>query len=230
MMPAACAPLNDHELATRLSYFLWRSLPDDELREVADNGRLNNDDELRRQVERMLADPRTARMTNDFCEQWLQLRLLETASPNGRRYEAFNDDLRRAMREETLTFFNHIVVEDRPLIELLSADYTFVNQQLAGLYGIEGVEGDDFRRVQIDTLQRGGLLGHASILTITSNPTRTSPVKRGKWILENLLNALRHPLRPTCHRSRRSRPTVIRRSANGWRFTAATRRVRLVIN
>ncbi len=181
--------LNDHELATRLSYFLWRSLPDDELRGVADAGRLTDDAELRSQVERMLADPRSQRMTTDFVDQWLQLRLLDTVSPNGRRYEAFNDDLRRAMREETRTFFQHIVTENRPVIELLSADYTFVNQQLAELYGIEGVEGDEFRRVQVDTDERGGLLGHASILTITSNPTRTSPVKRGKWVLENLLDA-----------------------------------------
>jgi hypothetical protein len=181
--------LNDHELATRLSYFLWRSLPDDELRAVADAGRLTEDDELHRQAERMLADPRSQRMTTDFVDQWLQLRLLDSVSPNGRRYEAFNDDLRRAMREETRTFFQHIVDEDRPVTELLSADYTFVNQQLSELYGIEGVEGDDFRQVQVDTAERGGLLGHASILTITSNPTRTSPVKRGKWVLENLLDA-----------------------------------------
>lgn len=186
---AGIRELNSHELATRLSYFLWRSLPDDELRAVADAGRLTDDAELRRQVERMLDDPKSARMTADFCEQWLQLRLLDVVSPNGRRYERFNDNLRQAMREETLRFFNHIVAEDRPLTELLSADYTFVNQQLAELYGMTGVEGEEFRLVQVDTTQRGGLLGHASILTITSNPTRTSPVKRGKWVLDNLLDA-----------------------------------------
>lgn len=181
--------LSDHELATRLSYFLWRSLPDDELRAVADAGRLTDDDELRRQAERMLADSRSQRMTTDFVDQWLQLRLLETVSPSSQRYEAFNDNLRRAMREETRMFFQHIFDEDRPVSELLSADYTFVNEQLADLYEIDGVDGDEFRHVQVDTAERGGLLGHASILTITSNPTRTSPVKRGKWILENLLDA-----------------------------------------
>ena len=181
--------LSDLELASRLSFFLWRSIPDDELLEVAATGRLNDPDVLDRQVRRMLADPKAVRFMNDFVGQWLQVRNINEQSPDGGLFAQFNDTLRKAMVSETELFFQSQVRDDRPIPELLRADYTYLNAQLAGHYGIDGVYGSRFRRVDLDDDRRHGLLGHASILTITSYANRTSVVLRGKWMLENILGA-----------------------------------------
>ncbi len=181
--------LDSYELASRLSYFLWSSTPDPELLESARTGQLTQTAELERQTRRLLADPRSRSIVDNFASQWLQLRNLANISPNPRRFPKFTKELRADMRRETEMLFETIVREDRSIIEFLSADYTYVNQRLAEHYGIEGISGEEFRRVSVNLDQRGGLLGQASILTVTSNPTRTSPVKRGKWILENLLAA-----------------------------------------
>jgi hypothetical protein len=184
--------LNEYELASRLSYFLWSSMPDDELFELAARGKLHEN--LDRQVRRMLGDPRSKALVENFAGQWLQLRNLDRAAPDKSQFPAFDDDLRRAMRTESEMFFETIVREDRSVLELLDADFTFVNARLARHYGLDGVEGDRFRRVSLpagggqDALHaRGGVLTQAAILTVTSNPARTSPVKRGKWVLDNIL-------------------------------------------
>jgi len=187
--PQAVRTINEYELATRLSYFLWSSMPDDELMRLAHDGALRKEGNLAAQVRRMLKDPKSSAMVENFAGQWLQLRNLKTINPDRMRFSAFDDALRAAMETETRMFFEAIVREDRKIFDLLDTDFTFVNDRLARHYGIDGVQGAEFRRVALTTPQRGGLLGQASILTVTSNPTRTSPVKRGKWILENLLNA-----------------------------------------
>jgi hypothetical protein len=185
--------LTDNELATRLSYFLWSSTPDDELLRLAHDGALRKEGNLAAQVRRMLKDQKSSALVENFAGQWLQLRNLKTINPDKKQYPAFDDALRAAMETETRLFFEAIVREDRRIFDLLDADFTFVNERLARHYGISGVQGDEFRRVTLTTPERGGLLGQASVLTVTSNPTRTSPVKRGKWILENLLNAAPPP-------------------------------------
>ncbi|HUE71820.1 MAG TPA: DUF1592 domain-containing protein [Pirellulaceae bacterium] len=179
--------LSDFEVASRLSYFLWSSMPDDELFELAAQGKLKQDGNLEKQVRRMLASPKSKALAENFAGQWLQLRSLEIRTPDGELFPAWNDDLRRAMRTETELFFDAVVREDRSILDLLAADFTFVNEPLAKHYGLSGVSGSDFRRVSTAGTPRGGLLAQASFLTITSNPNRTSPVKRGKWILENIL-------------------------------------------
>ena len=179
--------LNDFEVASRLSYFLWSSMPDDELLELAAEGKLKQDGNLEKQVRRMLASPKSRALAENFAGQWLELRSLDIRTPDGELFPQWNDELRRAMRSETELFFDAIVREDRSVLDLLSADFTFVNEPLAKLYGIDGVGGSEFRRVSTTGTPRGGLLTQGSFLTITSNPNRTSPVKRGKWILENIL-------------------------------------------
>ncbi len=179
--------LSDFELATRLSYFLWSSKPDDALFQVASTRALNNPDELRRQVRRMLKDPRSEALVANFAGQWLQLRKLETVSVDGQRFSEFSSELRKSMQRETELLFESVLTEDRSIFELLTADFTHVNESLAKLYGIADIQGSEFQRVSLVNTPRRGILGHASILTVTSNPTRTSPVKRGKWILDNLL-------------------------------------------
>ena len=180
--------LSDIELASRLSFFLWSSLPDDELLVVAERGELADPAVLDAQVARMLADPRAHSLATNFAGQWLYLRNLDTARPNLRRYPDFDDNLRRAMRRETELLFASIVGEDRDVLDLLRADYTFLNERLARHYDVPNVYGDHFRRVGLGAdSRRAGLLGHGSILTVTSYATRTSPVLRGKWVLENLL-------------------------------------------
>ncbi len=186
--------LNEYELASRLSYFLWSSMPDDELFDLAARGKLREN--LDGQVRRMLGDPKSKALVENFAGQWLQLRNLDLAAPDKSQFPAFDDDLRRAMRTESEMFFETIVREDRSVLELLDADFTFVNARLARHYGLEGVEGDQFRRVSLPAgggheaaKARGGVLTQAAVLTVTSNPTRTSPVKRGKWVLENILGA-----------------------------------------
>ncbi|MGA2034147.1 MAG: DUF1592 domain-containing protein [Thermoguttaceae bacterium] len=186
--------LNEYELASRLSYFLWSSMPDDELFDLAARGKLREN--LDRQVRRMLIDAKCKALVENFAGQWLQLRNLDLAAPDKRQFPAFDDELRRAMRTESEMFFESIVHEDRSALDLLDADFTFVNARLARHYGLEGVEGDQFRRVSLPAgggheaaQARGGVLAQAAMLTVTSNPTRTSPVKRGKWVLENILGA-----------------------------------------
>lgn len=178
--------LDDFELASRLSYFLWSSMPDDELFEAAKAGKLSTTEGLEEQVDRMLADPKADALVKNFAGQWLQLRDLENLSPDPKSFPDFNDRIRRAMRRETEELFSHLLTENRSVLELLNADYSFLNEDLAGFYGVEGVQGNDFRKVALGG-SRSGILMHASVLLITSNPTRTSPVKRGKWVLDNLL-------------------------------------------
>jgi len=178
--------LDDFELATRLSYFLWSSMPDDELMTYARLGKLRSDDNLERQVRRMLADPKSQALVRNFGNQWLQLRNLANFAPDREKFPDFDEPLRTAMREETERFFAAIMREDRSVLEFIDADYTFVNERLAKHYGIADVKGEEFRKVSLDPAQRGGVLTQASVLAVTSNPTRTSPVKRGKWVLENL--------------------------------------------
>ena len=180
--------LSDVELASRLSFFLWSSIPDDTLIDLAEGERLRDPGVLEAQVRRMLADPRADTLTTSFADQWLYLRNLETAAPNLRQFPDFDDNLRAAFRQETHLLFGSVVEEDRNVLDLLRADYTFLNERLARHYGIPGVYGTNMRRVELppDSVRRG-LLGHGSILTVTSYTTRTSPVLRGKWILENLL-------------------------------------------
>ena len=183
-------PVSDLELASRLSFFLWSSVPDDELLDAAVRGELSNPDELERQTRRMLADPRSYNLASNFAGQWLQLRNLVSVSPNPRLFTDFDDNLRRAMREETERFFDSVLREDRGVAELLDADYTFLNERLAKHYGVPNVYGTRFRRVQLDPdSRRGGLLRHGSILSVTSYATRTSPVIRGVWVLSNVFGA-----------------------------------------
>ncbi len=188
-LPGRIRDLNDFEIASRLSYFLWSSLPDDDLFRAAVRGELRTTKQVVRQARRMLLDPKAAALAKNFAGQWLGLRGLDEVNPDKNLFPDFDDDLLKAVRRETEMLFEYLVREDRSILEFLNAEYTFVNERLARHYGIPNVTGDEFRKVAVDTNQRGGLLGHASILTVTSNPTRTSPVKRGKWILETLFNA-----------------------------------------
>jgi hypothetical protein len=178
-------PLNDFELASRLSYFLWSSMPDDALLAAARRGSLHG--ELRAQVTRMLEDRRSDAMVENFAGQWLQLRRLAGVSPDRALFATFDDTLRSAMRQETERFFGHILRSNQSVLDLIDADYTFVNDTLAKHYGIGGVTGPEFRRVALSDHRRGGVLTQASVLTLTSNPNRTSPVKRGQWILQQIL-------------------------------------------
>ncbi|HEY8551661.1 MAG TPA: DUF1592 domain-containing protein [Vicinamibacterales bacterium] len=182
-------PLTEHELATRLSYFLWASMPDEELIAAADRRTLRTPEGLAAQVKRMLADPRAKTLAEHFAGQWLQVRALESATPDRERFPDFDHYLRLSMRRETELFVDSIFRGDRSILDLLDARYTFLNERLARHYGIEGVEGPEFRRVTLKDPVRGGILTHASVLTVSSYATRTSPVLRGKWILDNILNA-----------------------------------------
>ena len=180
--------INDLELASRLSFFLWSSIPDTELLNLAAQESLSNPSVLEQQVLRMLADPKASSLASNFADQWLYLRNLDAADPNLRLFPDFDDNLRKAMRKETEMLFERIIKDDRNVMELLSADYTFLNERLAQHYSIPNVYGDQFRKVDLDQASpRIGLLGHGSVLTVTSYATRTSPVQRGKWILENIL-------------------------------------------
>ena len=182
--------ISDLELASRLSFFLWSSLPDDELLDTAIRGELGRPGELERQARRLLADPRSTNLASNFAGQWLLLRNLAAVSPSPRQYPDFDDNLRQAFRQETELFFDSVLREDRSVLDLLAADYTFLNERLAKHYGIPGVHGSRFRRVALDEdSKRGGLLRQGSILAVTSYATRTSPVIRGKWVLDNILGA-----------------------------------------
>ncbi len=180
-------PVSDHELATRLSYFLWSSLPDDELREKADKGELRKPGVLEAQARRMLKDAKAVALADNFAAQWLNLRSLPSFSPDPKRFPTVSSALKDAMMRETNEFFQFVMKEDRSVLDFLQADYTFVNESLAAHYGLKDVKGGEFRKVSLAGTQRGGVLTHASVLSVTSNPTRTSPVKRGKWVLDNIL-------------------------------------------
>lgn len=181
-------PLTDFELATRLSYLMWSSMPDDALLKSAWEGNLSDPKTLRAHIARMIKDRRSNAFIENFAGQWLQLRSLDIVKPDQTAFPAATPELREFMKRETLTFFAGIMRENRPITDLLDADFTYLNEPLAKYYGIRGISGNQFRPVSLKGTNRGGLLTHASILMVTSNPTRTSPVKRGKWILENLLN------------------------------------------
>jgi hypothetical protein len=185
--PQAVFPVDDFALASRLSYFLWSSMPDEELFALAGKKALRKN--LEPQVKRMLADPKARALVENFAGQWLQIRNLKTSTPDWFQYPEFDDELRNAMETETEMFFESIMRQDRSLLDFLNADYTFVNERLAKHYGLTEVKGSEFRRVSLKSTPRRGLLTQASVLTLTSNPTRTSPVKRGKWVLENILGA-----------------------------------------
>jgi mono/diheme cytochrome c family protein len=193
--PANAAPgsvhrVSDLELASRLSFFLWSSIPDDELLNAAIAGRLRNTATLDQQVKRMLADPRSESMVTNFAAQWLYLRDIEAKVPDELLFPHFDETLRTAFRRETELFLNSILREDRSVLELLTANYTFVNERLAQHYGIPNIQGSYFRKVTFpEGSPRGGLLGQGSVLAITSYANRTSPVLRGKWVLENILSS-----------------------------------------
>ena len=176
----AGTPLNPFELASRLSYFLWSSMPDDELFKLALNGELSDDAVLEKQVKRMLRDPKAEAFVENFAGQWLQLRLLKTVNPDRGQFKTFDEPLREAMRQESEHFFAWIMREDRSVLDFLDSDYTFLNERLAKHYGVPNVKGPKFRRVKLKGRERGGLITQASVLTVTSNASRTSPVKRGR--------------------------------------------------
>ena len=197
-------PIDEFQLASRLSYFLWSSMPDDELFELAAQNQLTAN--LEAEVKRMLADPKATELARDFGTQWLQIQRLTTVAPDQERFPNFGRRLRAAMLKETELFLESVFCEDRSVLDLLDADYTFLNQELARHYGIadtngnwmyqektvpggEAIKGRSFRRVALQGTSRGGILTHASVLTVTSNPTRTSPVKRGRWVLEQILGS-----------------------------------------
>jgi hypothetical protein len=182
------------ELASRISYFLWSSMPDEELLSVAESGRLSEAPVLAAQVDRMLADPRASEFAANFAGQWLETRNLDGVKPDPDLFKEWTPQLRDAMKTETTMFFEHVLRENRPITEFLNASYTFLNQPLAAHYGIPGVSGPEFRRVELTTDRRGGVLSHAGVLTVSSYPTRTSAVIRGKYVLQNILGI--HPAPP----------------------------------
>lgn len=179
--------ISDIELASRLSYFLWSSMPDEELLSLAETGKLHTPAVLDAQVKRLLADDRSAALAANFAGQWLEIRNLDSVKPDPGKFPEWGPELKEAMEMETRLFFESMLKENKPLTEFLDARYTFLNERLAKHYGIEGVTGPDFRRVELTTDQRGGILSHGSVLTVSSYPTRTSPVIRGKYVLQNIL-------------------------------------------
>ncbi len=181
--------LTDLELASRLALFLWSSIPDEQLLDLAEQGRLSDPAVLRQQVQRMLADTRAGALVTNFAGQWLHLRNMRSVAPDPEAFPEFDENLREALISETGLFIEHQLREDRPVTELLTANYTFLNERLARHYGVPGVWGPQFRRVELGDEARRGLFGHGSILTVTSYANRTSPTLRGKWVLENLLAA-----------------------------------------
>jgi mono/diheme cytochrome c family protein len=187
--PTAIHAIGEYELASRLSYFLWSSMPDDELLKAAQEKRLRKPGVLDAQLKRMLADPKAKALSDNFAGQWLELRNMDSIKPDPDKFPAFDEELRESMRTETEMFFDSVLRENRSLLDFIDGKYTFLNERLARHYGIADVKGDQFRRVDLKTDQRSGVLTQGSILTITSYPTRTSVVLRGKWLMENVLNA-----------------------------------------
>jgi len=191
-VPAGVGPgeiynISETDLASRLSYFMWGAPPDEELIDLAERGRLSNSKEFERQVRRMLTDPRAEALATRFASQWLRLQDLEDIHPDALTYPYYDETLAEAMNRETELFFSHLVEEDLPILELLTADYTFVNERLARHYGVSGIIGPEFRKMSYPDETRRGILGHGSVLTMTSHADRTSPVLRGKWVLEVLM-------------------------------------------
>ena len=193
LAPGVAHPLNAFEVASRLSFFLWSSITDESLLVRAERATLQQQSALDGQVARMLADPRSRALVANFAGQWLQLRNVRGVQPNSNLFPDFDDNLRRSMRRETELLFESVIREDRSVLDLLRADYTYLDERLARHYGIPNVYGSQFRRVPVTQDQRRGLLGHASILAVTSHAERTSPVLRGKWVLENLLGLVVPP-------------------------------------
>jgi hypothetical protein len=187
MAPGTLHPVSDIELASRLSFFLWSSMPDEELLRAAERGTLSRPAVLEQQVRRMLADQRSAALVSNFAGQWLHLRNVRSILPNSDEFPDFDDNLRQGFRRETELLVESVLREDRSVLDLLRADFTYVNERLARHYGIPNVYGSRFRRIPVTDDARRGLLGHGSILAVTSHAERTSPVLRGKWVLENLL-------------------------------------------
>jgi hypothetical protein len=222
--PANIAPntayrLTDVELASRLSFFLWSSIPDDELLDLAIAGKLKEPAVLEKQVRRMLADTRSEALVNSFADQWLYLRNLASITPDPRVFPDFDDNLRQSLRRETELFFDSVMREDRSVMDLLKANYTFVNERLAKHYGIPNVYGSQFRRISFAADDvRGGLLSQGSILTVTSYPDRTSPVIRGKWILTNILGTPPPPPPPNV-------PPLKDNAANGGKILSMRERM-----
>jgi hypothetical protein len=179
----------EYELASRLSYFLWSTLPDEPLTRAAENGTLRRDDVLEAQVRRMIADPKSRAFVDNFAAQWLQIRQLESQQPDRERFPDFDDHLRASMKKETELFFQYVLQQDRSILDFIDGSYSFLNERLARHYGIKGIEGIAFRKVDLSGTGRTGILTHPGVLTVTSYGNRTSPVLRGKWILENILNA-----------------------------------------
>ena len=223
--PRAAYRISDLELASRLSFFLWSSVPDDELLTLAARGRLREPRVLEQQVRRMLADSRSSALVTNFAGQWLYLRNLRNVVPSKDAFPDFDDNLRQALQRETELLIENVMKQDRSVLELLTADYTFVNERLARHYGIPNVYGTQFRRVPITSDARRGLLGHGSILTVTSQPNRTSPVLRGKWILDNLLGtpppAPPLAVPPLKENSERDRPLTMREQMEEHRANPA---------
>jgi hypothetical protein len=187
--PGAVYKISDVELASRLSFFLWSSIPDDQLLAVAESGRLSDPSVLQAQVKRMLADPRSQALVKNFAGQWLFLRNIARISPDYTTFPYFDENLRQALAKETELLIESQLREDHGVVDLLSTDYTFLNERLAEHYGIKGIYGNEFRRVKLEDPNRYGLLGQASILAVTSYPNRTAPTIRGKWVLEQLLGS-----------------------------------------
>jgi hypothetical protein len=204
--------VSDSELASRLAFFLWSSLPDDTLLDLAAQGRLAKGAGLESQVHRMLTDPKAHALLDNFAGQWLQLRNLQGIVPEPEKFPDFDDNLRRAFRREAEMFFESIVKEDRPVLDLMIADYTFVNERLASHYGIPGVFGSYFRRVHLDDEARRGLLGKGAILMVTSHSNSSSPVLRGKWVLENILGSAVPPPLPNVPALKETEPGAVPRT------------------
>ena len=195
--------ISPHELATRLSYFLWSSMPDAELRRAADAGTLRDPKILAFQVRRMLRDPKAQALAENFGGQWLQFRALESLTRDRDKFPEFEDYLRLSMRRETELFFETIVREDRSVLDFINGRYSFLNERLARHYGVPNVTGPEFRQVDLTATPRGGVLTQGSILSVSSYATRTSPVLRGKWVLDNLLECPAAGAAGRCAESRR---------------------------
>ncbi|MBC8066419.1 MAG: DUF1592 domain-containing protein, partial [Chlorobia bacterium] len=185
--PTAARNLNGYELATRLSYFLWSSMPDDRLFALAADGSLSKPGVMQQEVRRMLKDPKSKALADNFASQWLTLRKLSIINPDPKQFPKFTNELKSAMVEETKSFFNAVVSGDRSVLDFIDGKFTYINGPLAQHYGIPNVVGPEFRKVSLVGTERGGILTQASVLTVTSNPTRTSPTKRGRWVLEQIL-------------------------------------------
>ncbi len=186
-LPNNAYPLDDYEIASRLSYFLWSSMPDAELFDLAKQGKLREPATIEKQARRMMKDGKAHALGETFGEQWLTLRPLENITPDPKKFPDYNRQLRTSMYDEAMMFFEFVMQEDRSILEFIDADYTFLNERLAKHYSIDGVSGPNMRRVQLKDHNRGGVLTMAAVLTVTSQPGRTSPVKRGKWVLEQIV-------------------------------------------